>query len=317
MGGWLLGLGFAQAQFPGKAGTQGSTAIFKDSSIFIAWASQCEIKRGYQSLLDTSLGKAKSGNDSSALGKAGENGVLSLGDGGVASLRFEKTIYNGPGPDFAVFENAFDPSFLELAFVEVSSDGQHFVRFPAQSLTQDSLQLGPFALEGDPSKIHNLAGKYENFYGTPFDLEDLKDSALINVDSISVVRLVDVVGSIHPSKGSFDAFGRIINDPFPTPFPTSGFDLDAVGIIHGRNPISALLNFYPNPGRNELKIKLPDSEILSFTAYSSLGKKVEMGFTSQNGITYFDTWHLEAGLYFLHLKTPAGYFKSQWLKLPE
>ena len=31
---------------------------------------------------------------------------------------------------------------------------------------------------------------------------------------------------------SYDSQGNIINDPFPTPFETGGFDLDAIGVIH-------------------------------------------------------------------------------------
>ena len=64
---------------------------------------------------------------------------VSLGDGGTVVLTFPQPIGDVPGPDFAVFENgfkAFDNSFfLELAHVEVSSDGVNFYRFPSSSLT--------------------------------------------------------------------------------------------------------------------------------------------------------------------------------------
>ena len=46
---------------------------------------------------------------------------------------------NGNSWDFCVFENAFNDSFLELGFVEVSSNGNDFYRFPSTSFTQDSL----------------------------------------------------------------------------------------------------------------------------------------------------------------------------------
>jgi len=51
--------------------------------------------------------------------------IVSLGDSGVADVTFAGAIYNGPGADFAVFENGFlnatndSLAFLELAFVEV------------------------------------------------------------------------------------------------------------------------------------------------------------------------------------------------------
>jgi hypothetical protein len=41
--------------------------------------------------------------------------------------------------------------------------------------------------------------------------------------------VIDVVGINDPLLGSHDSLGNLIIDPFPTPFPTGGFDLDAVG----------------------------------------------------------------------------------------
>ena len=78
------------------------------------------------------------------MGKAGDGAIVSLGDAGVAVLTFSTPIRNGQGPDFAVFENAFSNTFLELALVEVSSDGQNFVRFDAISNTDTTLQIGGF-----------------------------------------------------------------------------------------------------------------------------------------------------------------------------
>lgn len=47
---------------------------------------------------------------------------------------------------------------------------------------------------------------------------------------------MDVVGSIAESNCTRDANQHKINDPYPTPFPTGGFDLDALGIIHHQYP---------------------------------------------------------------------------------
>ena len=114
------------AQFPGAAGTSGSTAIYKDSSVFIDWASHAKIIRGYQNISNPSAGYATVGDSISVTQKAGLNGVVSLGDGGIAILTFSNPIVNGTGFDFAVFENSFNDFFLELAFVEASSDGVHY-----------------------------------------------------------------------------------------------------------------------------------------------------------------------------------------------
>lgn len=256
------------AQYPLAAGQIGSTAIYKDSSVFIDWAVTCNITRGYVNIADTSFedaaypgtNKASFGDSSSVLGKA-DNNTLSLGDGGSAMLSFSHPIVNASGFDFAVFENSFDDMFLELAYVEVSSDGTHFVRFPSVSLTQTNTQIPGFGTL-EASKIYNLAGKYKVFYGTPFDLSDLQDSAGININHITHIRIVDVIGSISENYKSFDSQGHIINDPFPTPFWTSGFDLDAVGVIH--NSINTgidenqankkLITIFPNPACNYIYI---------------------------------------------------------------
>jgi hypothetical protein len=243
------------SQFAPQVGMPGSNAIHRDSTIISKWANSAVINVAWQNISDTLIGKVTVGDSSSIIGAAG-NGILSLGDGGMATLGFPNLINNGPGPDFVVFENGFkfgnDSVFLELAFVEVSSDGIHFVRFPATSLSDTLVQTGPFG-HTEARKINNLAGKYIAPYGTPFDLEELKDSFDLDINSIQYVRIIDVIGSLNNDFASRDILGNIINDPWPTPFPSSGFDLDAVGLINYQIP-SSLDDFklsngliYPNP----------------------------------------------------------------------
>lgn len=74
---------FAQP-YPPPAGMPGSTALYKDSSIFVNWASACVLQRGLQDISNPALGFASAGDSTSALGKAGLNRVLSLGAGGWA-----------------------------------------------------------------------------------------------------------------------------------------------------------------------------------------------------------------------------------------
>ncbi len=218
----------------------------------MAWAKTCTVTRGYQNIADTTLGFASAGNDTMAIGKSG-SGVVSLGDGGFAICTFEHPIRNGAGYDFAVFENSFDGLFLELAVVEVSSNGIDFVRFPAHSLTDTAVQKGTFDLL-DATHLNNLAGKYSAGFGTPFDLEELAGNPLLDVENITHIKVIDVVGSMDEQFATRDAFGNKINDPFPTPFESSGFDLDAIGVIHQNNPSSIADDFseqkiivYPNP----------------------------------------------------------------------
>jgi hypothetical protein len=255
----LLCITKSSAQFPPQVGNDGSTAIHRDSNIIHAWAVSCTIQRGWQHAGDTSLGKATVGDENTVVGAAG-NGVVSLGDGGNALITFTNPIKNGAGADFVVFENGFidqsldtGTAYLELALVEVSSDGIHFFRFPAVSLTDTILQTNAFG-GLVAQNIHNLAGKYIAPFGTPFDLDELPDTIILDKHAITHIRLIDVVGSLNDSFAMRDSDGKKINDPWPTPFPSSGFDLDAVGVIHRnlsigmeeRN-VSSQITCYPNP----------------------------------------------------------------------
>jgi hypothetical protein len=262
----IFSISISFAQFPGGVGTSGTTAIHKDSSIFIAWATQCTVIRGYADIANPTLGTVSFGQDTLALGKA-DSKVVSLGDRGSAIVSFALPIKDGAGFDFAVFENAFNDTFLELAVVEVSSDGIHYFRFPAYSNTQTSTQIGPFDNTGDPTKIHNLAGKYRVLYGTPFDLAEIPDNPLLDKNNVRYIRVIDVVGSINPTYATYDIQNNPINDPYPTAFATGGFDLDAVGVIHANtNSIGDFLfqknlSVYPNPCVNEIFITSVTSEL--------------------------------------------------------
>ena len=155
--------------------------------------------------------------------------IVSLGAGGRIELFFDGEIFNGEGPDFAVFENSFSPTFLEIAVVEVSSDGVHFAAFP-------TIYLGTAAIDpyGDhePGIMYGFAGRFPAGVGTPFDLEDLRSesdvlSGLVNLERITSIRLTDIVGD----GSTLDSLGNPIYDPYPTA-GSAGFDLDAVGVMH-------------------------------------------------------------------------------------
>ncbi len=222
--------------FCGAVGTEGCDAIDGHSSSIVAWATGVSVVRGLDDIAVPDGPHVIYGSESDAVGPIDftSTTAVSLGDGGSATVTFAHPIRNGEGPDFAVFENSFDDYFLELGFVEVSTDGERFVRFPATSLTQTDSQVVSHV---DPTFINNLAGKYRVGYGTPFDLEELRDSTGINIDSIVYVRIVDVVGSIDPQYATYDAYGHIVNDPYPTSDPTGnwrsgGFDLTGVAVMY-------------------------------------------------------------------------------------
>ena len=227
------------AQFAPAQDKPGTTAMHADSSAFVAWATGCVAEPGPMNITNPGAGMAGTGwPASNVIGfPQGTMGVTCLGDGGRATVTFASPICNRPGPDFAVFENGFanaqntDMWFLELGFVEVSSDGENFFRFPAVTYVQTETQLGGAGCI-DPAQIHNFASKYGAMYGTPFELDEIPDHPLLDKNNITHVRVVDVVGCIQPEYCTYDSQGHIVNDPWPTPFASCGMDLDAVGVIH-------------------------------------------------------------------------------------
>ncbi|MCR4872754.1 MAG: T9SS type A sorting domain-containing protein [Bacteroidales bacterium] len=289
--------------FCGAVGTDGCNAIAVDDNQFVAWATNVVLTRGPQNISNPNSPLASFGDETNAIGPATPNNsmeAVSLGDGGSALVTFERPIRNGEGPDFAVFENDINGGFLELAFVEVSSDGVHFVRFPATSLTQTETQTGSFAFT-DPTFINNLAGKFQIGYGTPFDLEELADSANLNIDSIVYVRIIDVVGNIDPQYATYDAFGHIVNDPWPTDFASCGFDLTGVGVIHQKSVgieshEMPQVFAYPNPCTGTLYIINENAERVEL--YNLNGKLLQVVDNGDTHVT-LNMQSYPAGLYLL------------------
>jgi len=208
------------------ADEEGTTAVYKDDPAFGSWASWYEnylpgdaVDMGWQTPLK-------------ALGMATGSiyDICSLGRGGSITLTFDSSIPNRDGWDFAVFENAVTDTFLELAYVEVSSDNTNFVRFDCYSLTP--LLVNAYG-SVDPTNIDGFGGKYKIGYGTPFDLEALSGKTEVtggdvDINSITHIRIVDVIGDGNEYDDADPA--HPIFDPFPTT-GSAGFDLDAVGVI--------------------------------------------------------------------------------------
>lgn len=209
--------------FAPPPGDRGSTAVAGSSSDLIAWAT------GWEALEYGERVTSSFQTPDLALGAATGDSfdIVSLGDGGSITLTFDQPVRNGPGWDFAVFENGFSDSFLELAIVSVSSNGSDFVAFDCYSLTESAVsEFGTL----DATDLDGFAGKYRLGYGTPFDLSDLAlsdevISGLVNLSAITHIRLQDVVGD-----GSVvDARSNPVYDPYPTN-NSAGFDLEAVGL---------------------------------------------------------------------------------------
>ena len=205
---------FAQAgPYSPAAGQPGSDAIsFQDSRI-VEWAS------GFSDYVQGSPINPTYTNPQETLGpaKGTTTGVTELGDGGQITLSFARPIVAGAsGPDFAVFGNAFDDSYLKLAYVEVSQDGRTWYTMPNHSLTAGPVPT--FGNSMDPTDIDGLAGKFRVGYGTPFSL------SAVGLASADYVRLVDVVGD----GSEKDSAGNPIYDPTPR---SDGFNAAGVGVL--------------------------------------------------------------------------------------
>ena len=205
------------------AGQTGSTAIHMDDSCFVGWAT------GWVNYNAGSYVTASWQTPEKALGKAVGSSfdIVCLGRGGEITLTFATPIVDGPGYDFATFENSFNDTFLELGYVEVSSNGTDFFRFDNDSQTASAGSV-------DPTNITGYCSKYRQGYGTPFDLSDLAGiDPLLDVNNIGYVKIIDIVGD-----GTYaDTSGDIIYDPYPNT-GSAGVDLDAIGVI----------NTVPEPG---------------------------------------------------------------------
>lgn len=297
--------------FDGIVGTEGCQAIHYSDTAIIGWATACTVTRGPQNINDPTV-FASFGNEENAVGAIdtfNNMDIVSLGDYGVAILTFETPIQNGDGYDFAVFENAFNDSFLELAFVEVSSDGVNYFRFPAISNTPTDTQVDGFG-SLDATKLHNLAGKYKGGWGTPFDLADLPEDTLLDINNITHVKIVDVVGCINPRYATRDSRGHIINDPYPNNVQgggtKSGFDLAGVCVMNGWRPsvdttsvaeyADNHVRVYPNPCNTQITVEANIGEpIMLFNSVGTLVYRT----TADDTNMILNVSNYPAGLYIL------------------
>lgn len=185
-------------------------------------------------------------NPTTGYGSLGDLTAQQIIDGvlpGSITVGFETGIGNGTGGDFAVFENGFmygSGLFMELAFVEVSSNGTDFARFDSIS-TNTAPVIGSGGFSGwDTTNIYNLAGKNQGGWGTPFDLDDLASntlvtSALLDLNDIQYVRLVDI-----PGTGDYlDSLGNPIYDNHLTT-GSGGYDFrlsEGVAVLNGASAV--------------------------------------------------------------------------------
>jgi hypothetical protein len=193
----------------------------------------------------------------------GATDTYSLGVGGTITLRLDPPALNGAGTDLIVCENPFyvlgsQFAFVEAMYVEVSTNGVDFARFPSryvgpQALVPDFTGVSPAHYAGlagvmpvsayppDVDPLDVVAGG-----GDAFDLDALADhplvlSGAVDLRIIRYVRLVDVETGVGT-----DSQGTLIWD---CGHQISGSaDLDAVVAV---NTIQNLIG-----GRPEVQVDL-------------------------------------------------------------
>lgn len=141
---------------------------------------------------------------------SGSLDVLSLGVGGTITIGFGALqIFDGPGPDFIVFENAFKVAggvgiFAEPAVVSVLSPEGEAIEFACE-------RSYPY---------RGCAGT-EPVLSTPDGDRDPTDPTQAGGDAFDMDELADAADAI-----------RILDVGTATTGTNSGFDLDAIALIH-------------------------------------------------------------------------------------
>ncbi|MCX7735137.1 MAG: T9SS type A sorting domain-containing protein [Candidatus Kapabacteria bacterium] len=216
--------------------------------------------------------------------------ICSIGLGGEIIVGFKNyIIFDGDGPDFTIFENAFinpvtKKVFAEPSKVSISEDGINFVEFPY-----------------DPWTLIGCAGiTPTNGKANPYDPEksggDKFDLATIGLKKAKYIKITDICDDILNNP----------KHPFYDPI-ISGFDLDAVV---GLNLISVTSNI---ANENDIElfpklIKMADryeihtnSLINDYIIYDYLGKVVSSGRFNDNLI--IENKNFDNSLYFLVLNS--------------
>jgi hypothetical protein len=221
--------------------------------------------------------------------------VLSLGLGGEIIVGFKDSyLYDGDGPDFTVFENAFinpinGKVFAEPGIVSVSEDGINFIEFPYDFQTLAGCAgTNPTIGSQDPFDP-SVSG------GNSFDLHT------IGLNRIKYIKIKDITDKVleNPNHKFYD----------PT---LSGFDLDA---------ITARYLIYDNSDVPEVPISgnviafinnLQNNALYDFYIYNLFGAKL---FSSHNKFDFFTNINnLKQGFYIISIVEDGKNYYFKFLK---
>jgi hypothetical protein len=130
---FLIPVSVFPGEFSPAAGNPGSHAIENTHKKILGWAVD------YMNYLPGENVDEQWQTSQESLGQAEGNSynIVSLGKRGEITLVFAHPVKNSKGYDFAVFENSYSDTFLELAKVYVSTNGIDFAGFETISNTQN------------------------------------------------------------------------------------------------------------------------------------------------------------------------------------
>ena len=217
-----------------------------------------------------------------ALGAPLENrfcNFVSLGFGGEIELRMDAPVLNKDGYDFIVVETTFGVKFIscywypEKARIYVSKFGVNWV------------DMGQTCRDGF------------------FDLEG-------KTDWFQYIRIVDETDGIYFSRfaDGFDVDGVISLNGYQSTAARQG--LNAFHNDEPNEPLSAEMNFYPSPVKEQLTIELSLSteEEVSISLYDLTGSLIysETTMVSFQDERTIDMSALNSGAYILQVSTPSG-----------
>jgi hypothetical protein len=205
--------------------------------------------------------------------------VLSIGMGGEIIVGFGGEVFDRPGPDFVIFENAFlnpvtQKIFKEPGLVSVSQDGIEYHDFPFDSLT----------LEGCAGVTPTIGDQ------DPFDPEvsggDKFDIGELGLDYIRYIKIKDITPMIYENK----------DHPYYDPI-LSGFDLDAVLAydVNQSTSVAEELDADITISNNQLQVSIggfSDVQIFDLMGRNVLNKEA-------SGDDRIDLNQLNRGVYFV------------------
>ncbi|MBK8697836.1 MAG: cell surface protein [Deltaproteobacteria bacterium] len=166
---------------------------------------------GHSSMPDIVLGPPQGAGD-----LRGGTDTVSLGQGGEIVLGFDRDIVDGPGDDLVVFENAFmvpgveERYWEELGEVSVSEDGVTWVTFPC-----------------DPrgARPHTGCAGWTPVYASPSNGLCPLDPRVAGGDGFDLA-------TVRLTRARFVRIRDLSTQGLMA--PATGFDLDAIGVLHGR-----------------------------------------------------------------------------------